>query len=352
MLLPMIENMQNSVYSQQNNGIGANFLPQDHNSAATFAVPDVVSALNRVILPATIEDKPLISSDNKTVQALGNKILSLKSILKNEDGTSEDTPALSEIEREVVVLIMKVLLSTTPDTDVGDINKFADDACGALSRIIADHQSAQMSCLFLTRLLILREDLIYGSSATTSLVDMIMTRLAIPLGSSGAFSSVPSVVMALCTMANLISHSKGQSLILDRPNVAGSLVDIAVNSFSHPRVEIRQMSATVAFNFAMTFTKSTELTQGQVASLRLIVSADGELNPLAVQLLCGAMEGVTVEKDSAVRYRRFCITLKIARLGGDTVGSLGRDLGFGNDLTAFKSSETEHQVVEELKRFF
>ena len=353
MLLPMIENMSNSVYSQQNNGAGSNILPQGQfgGGASTFAVPDVASAINRVILPAVIEDKPLISSDNKTVETLGNKILCLKSTSTNEDGSVESSAALSEVEREVIILIMRILSSGTPATDVGDVNKFADDACGLLLKIIANYPTAQMSCLFLARLLLLRDDIMFNSSATTSLVDNIITRLAQPIGNCDAFSSVPSVVMALCTIANLLSHTKGQSLIFDRPNIAGSLVDIVLSAFCHTRVEVRQMSATVGFNFVMAFIKSADQsTHGDDS--RLIISADGELNPFAVQLFCGTMEGVTSEKEYSVRHRRLCIALKIARLGGDTVGSLGRDLGFQNDLTAFISTEPERLVIEELKRRF
>ena len=356
MLLPMIENMSNSVYSQQNNGAGSNMLPQTQGqfggSGSTFAIPDVAAVINRAILPAVIEDKPLISSDNKTVEALGNKILCLKCTSANEEGSIGSTPALSDVEKEVIILIMKLLSSEKSTVDVGDVNKFADNTCELLSKIIANHPTAQMSCLFLARLLLLRDDIMYNGNATTSLVDNIITRLSHPIGTSDAFSSVPSVVMALCTIANLLSHSKGQSLIFERPNIAGILVDVVLGAFCHSRVEVRQMSATVGFNFVMAFIKSTDDQPTHGDDSRLIVSADGELNPFAVQLFCGTMEGVTSEKEHSVRYRRFCIALRIARLGGDIVGSLGRDLGFENDLTTFTSSDQEQLVSEELKRRF
>ena len=114
------------------------------------------------------------------------------------------------------------------------------------------------------------------------------------------------------------------------------------------------MSATVAYNFTLAFTNLTG-TGSNVSGGRLILSTgvEPELNPLAVQLFCGTMEGISSEIDPSVRHRRLCVALQVIRKGGAAAKSLGRDLGFGEDLNSLTaSSEDENLVVQEMKRCF
>lgn len=361
MLRPMIENMQNAVYSQNNNGIGYqmnqsqqfnghNPSPASQISAPAVVLPDV---------PAVIEEMPLVSTDNKTVDLLGKKILNLKSKLKNDDGTDLETNALSEIERKTISNVMAVLTSSSPSKVFKDMcndstNSFPDDACNTLSNIISVHTTAQMSCLFLMRLLILEESLILSRPLSAqNMVDSLIARLLTVQGTSDGLSGVPAIVMGLCTVANVLSHSSGAALICDRSGIAQSVVDIAVGGLSHPRVEVRQMSATVAFNFTFAFLHLDKILPGQDTAIRCIVSADGELNSFAVEILCGAMESIAAETEAAVRYRRLCICLRIVRLGGATVRALGRDLCLDSSVSSIvTATEAELKIVQELKKAF
>lgn len=368
MLRPMIENMQNAVYSQNGNGIGNQMnqnqqYNQQHNGqnfsqAAQIPAP-AAPALVVPVAPAVIEDMPLVSSDNKTVDLLGKKILNLKLKLKNEDGTDIETDALSEIERKIIISIMAVLTETLPSKSLKDMcndstNSFPDDACNTLSHVIGAHPTTQMSCLFLMRLLILEESLILSRPiAVPSMVDALLSRLSAVQGASNGLNSVPAIVIGLCTLGNLLSHSSGAALICDRKGVAQSVVDIAVGGLSHSRVEVRQMSATVAFNFTFAILHLNKVQPGQDTSVRAIVSADGELNSFAVEILCGATESIAAETDAGVRYRRLCICLRIVRMGGSTVRALGRDLCLDNSLSSIiAATEAESKVVKELRRAF
>lgn len=358
MLRPMIENMQNAVYSQPSGGVNTSYSPPISNGRSLQNNSSSVVPTT----PANIEDKQLVSSDNQTVNALGNKILNLKSSLKNADGTVQDTSALSEVQKDVVSKIMRVAMTSPDKKDTLDFliesrsgNCFADDACNSLSSLMAEFPQLQMSCLFLMRLLVLQESLLFSTpnSSVVAMVDSLLCRLSRAQGTAEGLSSVPSTVMGLCTVANLLSHPSGQSCIFDRVEIAGSVVDVAVNALCNTRVEVRQMGATVAFNFVFAFTESMVVPTRAGCASRLITSADGELNPLAVQLFCGAMEGVSSEQEVAVRYRRLCVALKLLRIGGSGVRSLGRDLGFGSDLASISpSSVLETQVLAELRQAF
>jgi PUL domain len=361
MLRPMIENMQNAVYSQPSGGVNTTY--SQPSSGVNAANSQQANSDGRLLqnsasnqAPANIEDKQLVSSDNQTVNALGNKILGLKSTLKNADGTAQESSALSAEKKAVITKIMQVIMNakdTTADSTNG--NSFAEDACNTLSSVIFEYPQLQMSSLFLMRLLILQEKLLFSgpnNSAVATMIESLLNRLSAAQGTTEGFSSVPSTVMGLCTVANLLSHPSGQIFIFDRAEIAGSVVDIAVSALSNTRVEVRQMGATVAYNFTFSFNDSMHVHPIGGAS-RLILSGDGELNPLAVQLFCGAMEEISSEREDAVRYRRLCVALKIVRMGGSGAQSLGRDLGFGNDIAAISpSSVLETQVLGELRRAF
>ena len=351
MLRPMIENMQNAVYSQPSSGVNATYSQSENSDGRSLQN----SASIQANTPANIEDKQLVSSDNQTVNALGNKILNLKSTLKNADGTSQESSALSEEKKAVINKIMQAVMNATDSIAEGASgNSFTEDACNTLSSVISDYPQLQMSSLFLMRLLVLKEKLLFSgsNSAVATMIESLLSRLSAAQGTTEGFSSVPSTVMGLCTVANILSHPSGQIFVFDSAEIAGSVVDIAVSALSNTRVEVRQMGATVAYNFTFSFNESMLVHRSGGAS-RLILSGDGELNPLAVQLFCGAMEAISSEREVAVRYRRLCVALRIVRMGGSGAKSLGRDLGFGSDITAISpSSVLETQVLGELRRAF
>lgn len=356
MLRPMIENMQNSVYSQQMRG------PTGSSAYSIEASSVTQSLVSQPIVPADIESEPLVSIDNKTVDVLGNKIISLKTTEKDDRGILLDMLALSKEEQLIIKGIMLVV--TSPGKSGDDTTTFcSEESCKILSEVMQKHPPAQMSSLFLMRLLVLEESLVFNPvrPCAVAMVDSMITRLVAGQGSANGFASVPSTVMALCTLANILSHKSGIALIFDRDRVAGLVVDIALVGLAHARVEVRQMSATVAYNFTLAFEDASSAGTRSLSQLstvspgRLILSVgqEIELNPLAVQLFCGVMESVLAEKDACVRHRRLCVALKLVRIGGQAARALGKDLGLYNDLNALTPmSEAERLVIEEMKRNF
>ena len=353
MLRPMIENMQNSVYSQQMRG------PTGSSAYSIEASSLTQSLVPQSITPANIESKPLVSIDHTTVEALGNKIISLKTTEKDDTGLPLNKFAFSEEEQLIIKGIM--LIVTASDRSSSDISSFcSEDSCRVLTKVMEKYPAAQMSSLFLMRLLVLQETIIFKTvhMCAVAMVDSVIAKLAAGQGAVNGFASVPSTVMALCTLANLLSHESGEALIFDRAGVAEAVLDIVLVGLSHSRVEVRQMSATVAFNFTLAFKEADNKGLNQLAanSTRRIICTVGqeaELNLLAVQLFCGVMEGIHSETDGSVRYRRLCVALKLVRIGGQALKDLGRDLGFHNDLNFLNtSSEVEMLVVGEMKRGF
>ena len=355
MLRPMIENMQNSVYSQQMRG-------PTGSSAYSIEASSVTQSLAlQPIVPADIESKPLVSIDHTTVEVLGNKIISLKTTHKDDIGLPINKFALSEEEQLIVKGIMLVV--TLSDRLNSDTSAFcSEDSCRVLTKVMENYPAAQMSSLFLMRLLVLQETILFKGVQlyAVAMVDSVIAKLAAGQGAPNGFASVPSTVMALCTIANLLSHESGEALIFDRAGVAEAVLDIVLVGLSHSRVEVRQMSATIAYNFTLAFKEASSDNKGlnhlAANSVRRIICGNGqevELNLLAVQLFCGVMEGIHAETDGSVRYRRLCVALKLVRMGGQAVKDLGRDLGFHNDLNFLNtSSEVEMLVVGEMKRGF
>ena len=347
MLRPMIENMQNSVYSQP---------PIGNDASSSFIAQAPIIPVPQYYPPAKLEEKPMVSSDNKTVDLLGNKIISLKVQKKDDDGNITSEMVLSEKEQGVIKLLM-LLVTTSDISKIMENDNFSVEvSCQILQKIIENHASAQMSCLFLMRLFVLKDSILFDTvipsvlPAAISMIDTVIQRLEIGQGSVLGFPGVPSYVMALCTVANLLSSKSGISIIMDREGVASKVVDIAVAGLSHSRVEIRQMSATVAYNFTLIFTNSVGNAINQ-RSILISGSPEPELNPLAVLLFCATMENISSEKDLSVRNRRLCVALQLVRKGGNATKSLGRDLGFESDLISLvTSNEEEKLVLEEMKK--
>lgn len=154
------------------------------------------------------------------------------------------------------------------------------------------------------------------------------------------------------------------------------LVDIALGGLSHSRAEVRQMSAALAYNYTLLCTQGGRLSGpwGSSSSGSDNVNASGsnsdspssssgsttamdvsedttthaeantstanttaavvevELNPHALQLLCGSLEGLLEEADLTVRRRRLAIICRIFRAYGRPAVDLAVDLGFEDQL--------------------
>jgi hypothetical protein len=205
--------------------------------------------------------------------------------------------------------------------------------------------------------------------------------------------------MALCTVANLLTHSAGLALLfrsslstlsgvaVSSEPLASTVVDIAVAGLAHSRIEVRQMSAAVAYNLVLACTSDHNHIQKGAsdsgsdcvsdvvpAAWRISRTApsstssssasssssgagedegEGELPSHAVQLLCGSMESLGTETDGTVRYRRLAVACRIIRAAHSAASALGADLGFATSLlSADYSSEQEKQLAAELVRAF
>ncbi len=85
-----------------------------------------------------------------------------------------------------------------------------------------------------------------------------------------------------------------------------------------------------------------------------------ELNPHAVQLLCGCLEGLLQESDGNVRRRRLAVICRILRAYGKSAVQLVSDLGFADQLVVLhtdrdivpKVSKEEQDILAEINHVF
>ncbi len=279
---------------------------------------------------ASLEEQALISGDASTVQVIGKKILNLP----GPDAVAGS--ALSETEKALFETVLVELSTNARAATEGA--RFSLDAYALLEKVLAEHPSAHMSCLFVLRLMLLHDKATEFDKL--SIVKEVLRRLLSHTRSDGTsvdskidgFASVPAHVLALCAISNLLSHEAGADYLLygdkSQPNSdnfahVSNLIDIALSGLSHSRAEIRQMSATLAYNYTLLCTKENKLS-GLWSSNATV----DELNPHAVQLLCGSLEGLLQESDPSVRRRRLAIVCRILRAYGAHAVQLVNDLGF------------------------
>lgn len=89
-------------------------------------------------------------------------------------------------------------------------------------------------------------------------------------------------------------------------------------------------------------------------------SPDFELNPHAVQLLCGCLEGLLQESDASTRRRRLAVICRILRAYGKTAVQLVKDLGFHDQLLVLQGdrdikppvSKEERDILAEVNHVF
>jgi hypothetical protein len=271
-----------------------------------------------------------------------------------------------------------------------------------MESIMERFPAAQMACLFLLRLMVLRDN--QPAAVFAGIVRAVVRRLqkaasaSVGVGdvdgnTSPAFSSVPSYVMGLCTLSNLISHeqgltfvfkgvaaptthvivpvSVGDAVVADSVSGGGGaeplsvtpppetsapapsnataalicdVIDVAMGGLTHPRAEIRQISATIAYNISLSCAhphraatslwdrvvlKGEQQQQGKEGG---IVVAEEEredecLHQHLVQIMCGCVESITAEVVPAVRKRELATVCTILRSYGAPAAQLLDDLG-------------------------
>lgn len=365
MLRPMLENMQQSIQQQRStldpfgslaNQSNSNFssasecVPTSNTTSTSCFEGNLSEQIRTNILQSNVvrkvdlEEFPLTSSEVASADIIGKKLLQLS------DESGVPGTLLSPSEKSEVEAIIKVL------KDNSGKDHISKSSFELLTSIIKRSPKAEMSCLFLLRLMALHDHLEYGDIVT---VEFVLDRLS---KGPSAFASVSSMVMALCFVANLISHEPGARVVFspqlqesevgsdNSDDRASKVLDIAMSALSHDRPEVRQMGSALAYNYSLCCTPSLGKASNDVKNSNnsnnsnnstpkpwewKAARGEGEedMNPQAVQLLCGTLESLASESDPAARKRKLATACRVVRTFGLTAGALARDLGFMEVIT-------------------
>ncbi|KAG7350347.1 PPPDE putative peptidase domain containing protein [Nitzschia inconspicua] len=252
-------------------------------------------------------DKPLVSSDTKTVSLCVKKIVTTlpdvedQTILQ-EIGTALSTNAkeVSAAQVEVVcdIIYQKLLLPTMGGTKPHAPVTFV---------------------LMLLRVLVLqaaRPDGTETDSSVSRCIDWICKHLQTSKDHS-AVSSTASRAMAYLVLANVASlpgiYYKFPSNLME----TSLLVDWSVAFQSRP--EVRQAAAALAYNYALTSPSFSEDTVDHVSDQ-------------LVSLVCASLEGLETEPDETTKLRRLLVAGRILKpvhgQTNTTIQSLMVELGF------------------------
>lgn len=333
---PLIEQMQNSVRMQHGaalpfgsgtsygNNTSASFGNNSNNTTNTTNTINVTTSNSTLITPipkAILEDRPLVSSDSATVITLTPKLLAVA----------------SDDEKVIINNIVEALTSTP--INYNKLNQLEFDT---LLDIMKRHKQVEMTCLFLFRLMVIPSQ---NSVKSVAIINNILVKLG-----EDAFSSVSSLVMAICTLANYMSHEDGinyickqsKSLTLTSSSVNGTssvslghemiesststtsseplidkLVDVSLKMTTHARCEVRQMSFALLYNIILIHTQSS------------IKSDNEEIPQHLVEILCNCIQ-TAEESDKLVCKRKLSIILRCIRRFGKTAAVLLIDLEYDN----------------------
>lgn len=291
MLRPMIESMQNNIAQQNGGGLdpfgGSQATARSLESALSDSIQSVGLNMARnasqpgQLTPdvgvnptkASLEESALISGDSSTVSTIGKKLLNLP----GADGTVGS--ALSDSEKSILEAVLTELSNAKPGTS--SIN-FPVESYALLEKVMAEHPNAHMSCLFIVRLMLLHDRA--NEYDKLNIVREILRRLLTHARSDGGiadastssdgFASVPAHVLAICAISNLLSHDAGADYLLHGGKGSSNgedgspsqvdahlsnLIDIALSGLAHQRAEVRQMSATLAYNYTLLCTRENKL---------------------------------------------------------------------------------------------
>ena len=199
---PMIEQMQQSVRMQHgsalpfggyNSSNNSNTFSSSYSSSSSSSSSSstTTTTTSNVLIKANIEESPLVSSDNSaaTVKALSMKIIGL--------------PGLEEDDKIAINNIVEAITSTPIN-----YGKLTQIEFNTIHKIMTNYKQAEMASLFLFRLMVIPKE---TSSRSIACINDIVNRIsnAEGGGGGGSFNSVSSLVMALCSLANFISHDSG-----------------------------------------------------------------------------------------------------------------------------------------------
>lgn len=400
MLRPMIENMQANIRQQNGQGLdpfggsaannGRQFEQQLSESVTSLVMNIMLqngeeAASTQGLQRANLDEKPLLSMDSGTIQAMEKMLHNLAGPdgIKGSALTEEEHNLLTAVVQKLLATGQSVQSLTSKELSNAEANKsFSIDEYLFFEKLLAVHPKAQSASLFILRLMLLH-DRTSDYSDISIIRELIRRLLGKPkqqsdCETSTGFASVPAHVMALCAISNLLSHERGLSTLYKLPispesmeedtnniiadaddNVLNDLVDVVLSGLANERAEVRQMSTTLAYNLTLACTKDYLPSGPWKTSTEESDSSSLELNAHALQLLCGCFEGILTEKDAMVRKRRLSIACRISRTFAVAAGSLMSDLGFADTLQILKSdnsilpavSSDEKAIIGELLHY-
>jgi len=343
--------------------------PDSHPSAQVTTTTTVTTFM------PTPEEKAFVSADvdSNTLNALCSKILKFKS-----PDSSETLLGEADSVR---------LRSTIESLGSNSLHIFPHETFSLLGQVVQSTKPLQLAGLFILRLLALhlhkrdpsacsRDSAAYFAcqDAAHSLLSMVEA------AESGVFSSAAALVMAMCTLANMVSSHEGCDLLFrarsDQPADAaegrvGTLVDACAWGLSHAKPEVRQMSATLGYNLALASTRGSadsvqsivitqDVTPLPWRSLHDISSDDkqnqgqdkgqvsgGELHQHVVQILCAVMETLGDEADAVSLGRKLHAAYYVCAAGGAPAVELVSALGFDEHLQGVRD---KHHLLSETDR--
>lgn len=345
MLRPMIENMQRSAYAASEH----TFDPFSNTAASSTANSNNANIISNVefetilsnsirsailesdkIVKVKLDEYPSVSNDTTSLKVLGNKILQLSRPDSIEKGN-----LLSEDEKQLISSIISVLQQNKAIDDLD--NRFNAKLFELLQKLVEDNPQSQMAVLFVLRLIALNEQVIKLNEIKT--IDWILNKVSTDLN---YLNSVPALTMAICLLSNLISHNAGIDYIIQSHNNssdsdrANKIVDISMSGLSHSRVEVRQMSIALAYNYTLLNTQDFKLSKLWLTATNSEETRTKELHTHAVQLLLGCMDNLNNEQDINVRKRCLSVICRITRTYGVIANNFGKEIGFINTLSSLK----------------
>eukprot|EP00981_Chlorochromonas_danica_P001501 scaffold326_cov169-Ochromonas_danica.AAC.2 len=395
MLRPMIESMQNNVRQQQGYGLdpfhsvnansrsattgSAGSTPTASSSGTSFenALTESVTSMvlemaqqaeqqqeqasrGKIAKKAILEEQPYISADASSVSKLMNKLLTLSD--------------LQDEQKERLQTIATALQSSQNTV-------FSVDDYYLLENILATHPETHLSTLFIVRLMFLHDRM--TDFKEVRLIKEILSRLLAKDAPQGkvegaqvsGFASVPAHAMALCAISNLLSHEAGLALLCPNPvtsakeddltitsgdkyasgsnlsmELTNDILDTVLAGLAHGRAEVRQMSATLAYNLTLACTPHGQLA-GPWAPSSSSSGEEIELHSQALQLLCACLDGLPAEQDSLVRKRKLAVACRILRAFGKAAADLIQDLGLDGPLQVLRQTSLPNEelaIVDEI----
>lgn len=313
MLRPMIENIQRNI-NQQNAGNVS--LDPFGNLSSSFSQTSLVSTNDvrphmkqELQHKFSLENKPLVSNDRSSVSVIGDKLI----YLCGSDGVRGSL--LTEEQKAIIHETVSVLsLENSPSP-----TKLSSNHLLLLLDLINFERKAQMSCYFLLRLAALIPELFINSSATvTTTLEKLTQKTAL---------SPPATVLAICFLANLLSHSNGRHGLLSAGCFSLTLDALALGLQPLQPPETRVMTSALLYNVVLACCDETE---GII-----------EFSDSLVQLLCLCLDGVSAEADAAMRSRRLSSAYRILQRYLEPARELVIALEYNTMLAAMQAEQQQ-----------